>query len=167
MRVVIMGVTGCGKTTVARGVAAAFGWEVADGDDFHPAENVAKMSAGIPLTDDDRWPWLDAVGQWLGERDGAVIACSALRRAYRDRLRELATGTVFVHLAAPQSVLTERVQRRMEAEGHFAGPNLLDSQYATLEPLGFDEVGATIDVASHAPDEVIATAVAFLSDADY
>lgn len=167
MRVVIMGVTGCGKSTVARGVADAFGWHMKDGDDLHPASNVAKMSEGIPLTDEDRWPWLDSVGQWLAEHDGAVIACSALKRAYRDRIRDLATGTVFVHLAAPQSVLTERVARRMEAEGHFAGPGLLDSQYATLEGLGFDEVGATLDVSTASPEEVIATAVAFLTDADY
>ena len=141
-----MGVTGSGKTTVARAVAADFGWDFADADDLHPAANIAKMSAGVALTDEDRWPWLDAVGEWLAGRDGGVIACSALRRVYRDRLREAAPGTVFIHLAAQQSVLTERVALRLEAEGHFAGPALLATQFATLEPLGFDEPGGTVDV---------------------
>jgi len=149
MRVVIMGVTGSGKTTVARTVAANFGWDFADADDLHPAANIAKMAVGTALTDEDRWPWLDAVGAWLADHEDAVIACSALRRAYRDRLRAAAPGTTFVHLAAQQSVLAERVALRLEAEGHFAGPALLASQFATLEPLGFDEPGGTVDV-SHA-----------------
>jgi carbohydrate kinase (thermoresistant glucokinase family) len=148
MRVVVMGVTGSGKTTVAQAIAESFGWDLADGDDLHPASNVAKMAAGTPLTDDDRWPWLDAVGAWLAERDGAVIACSALKRSYRDRLREAAPGTVFVHLAAPQDVLEERVARRLVEEGHFAGPGLLASQYEALEPLAMDEVGGVLDVAT-------------------
>jgi carbohydrate kinase (thermoresistant glucokinase family) len=148
MRVVVMGVTGSGKTTVAQAIAESFGWDLADGDDLHPASNVAKMAAGTPLTDDDRWPWLDAVGAWLADRDGAVIACSALKRSYRDRLREAAPGTVFVHLAAPQDVLEERVARRLVEEGHFAGPGLLASQYEALEPLAMDEVGGVLDVTS-------------------
>ncbi len=151
-----MGVTGCGKSTVARGLGELMGWEAADADDLHPESNVAKMAQGIPLTDEDRWPWLDAVGQWLAVRDDAVIACSALKRAYRDSLRRAAPGTVFVHLAAPQEVLHERVARRLEHEGHFAGPELLDSQYAALEPLVPEERGVTLDV-SHAPASAIIT----------
>jgi gluconokinase len=148
MRVVIMGVTGSGKTTVARAVAQSFGWEFADGDDLHPPSNVSKMAAGTPLTDQDRAPWLDAVGAWLAERDGAVIACSALKRAYRDSLRAAAPGTLFVHLAAPRDVLEERVARRLVESGHFAGPGLLASQFDALEPLSADEVGGVIDVST-------------------
>ena len=143
-----MGVTGSGKSTVARAIAESFGWECADGDDFHPPVNVAKMAAGSPLTDEDRAPWLDAVGAWLAGRDGAVIACSALKRAYRDRLRSAAPGTIFIHLAAAQDVLEERVARRLVEEGHFAGPGLLASQFEALEPLAADEVGGVIDVSA-------------------
>lgn len=155
MRVVVMGVTGCGKSTAGAGVAASLGYPFADADDFHPAANVAKMAAGVPLTDDDRWPWLDAVAAWLASHPDAVVACSALKRAYRDRLRADAQSIVFVHLAAKQSVLAERVALRTASEGHFAGVDLLASQYATLEPLGFDEVGATIDVTFLTADEVV------------
>lgn len=157
-----MGVTGCGKTTVGRAIAEAHGWQFVDGDDLHPAENVAKMAAGTPLDDDDRWPWLDAVGSWLGQRDGAVVACSALKRAYRDRLRDSAPGAIFVHLTAPQSVLAERVERRLLAEGHFAGPGLLESQYAILEPLGYDEPSGAIDVSDSTAQEVVETALGIL-----
>lgn len=146
MRVVVMGVTGCGKSSVGAAVAASLGIPFADADDFHPEANVALMAGGIPLTDADRWPWLDAVGEWLSGRPDSVMACSALRRAYRDRLRSTAGPIVFVHLAARQSVVEARVLRRSATEGHFAGANLLDSQFATLQPLGFDEVGGTIDV---------------------
>jgi carbohydrate kinase (thermoresistant glucokinase family) len=157
MRLVVMGVTGCGKSTVAAGAAAELGFPVADADDFHPASNVAKMAAGIPLTDEDRWPWLEAVGAWLGSRPDAVVACSALKRSYRDRLRSSVSGgaIVFVHLAAPQSVLAERVALRSATEGHFAGVDLLASQYEALEPLGFDEVGGTIDVSHLTASDVV------------
>lgn len=150
-----MGVTGCGKSTVGAGVAAALGIPFADADDFHPASNVAKMAAGIALTDDDRWPWLEAVGEWLASEPDAVVACSALKRSYRDRLRARAGALVFVHLAAPQSVLAERVALRSATEGHFAGVDLLASQYEVLEPLGFDEVGGTIDVSHLAASDVV------------
>lgn len=153
-----MGVTGCGKTTVARGLGELFGWEAADADDLHPRTNVSKMAQGIPLTDEDRWPWLDAVGRWLAQRDEAVIACSALKRAYRDRLRWAAPGVVFVHLVAPQEVLHERVTRRRAMEGHFAGPGLLDSQYAALEALDATEAGVTFDV-SHVPASTVISEV--------
>jgi len=165
MRVVVMGVTGSGKTTVGSALAAEFGVAFADGDDLHPAANIAKMTAGTPLTDDDRWPWLDAVGGWLAQHDG-VVACSALKRSYRDRLRDAAPGTVFVHVAAPQSVLEERVAARLVKEGHFAGPGLLASQYEALEPLGFDEAGGVIDVAGHGPQEALAVAVEMVQALD-
>src|SRR5690606_32261016 len=162
MRVVVMGVTGSGKTTVAKAIADARGLDFVDGDDLHPPANVAKMSAGVPLTDDDRWPWLDAVGTWLQARPDAVVACSALKRDYRDRLRESAAGVVFVHLAAPQSVLTERVERRLVEEGHFAGPDLLASQFEALQPLGFDEPGGSIDVSTASAEDVMEVALEFV-----
>ncbi|WP_084104955.1 gluconokinase [Demequina sp. NBRC 110056] len=148
MRVVVMGVTGCGKSTVGMLVAEELGAEFADADDFHTAENVAKMAAGTPLTDEDRWPWLEDVAAWLASRDEGVVACSALKRSYRDLMRSVADGAVFVHLAAPQAVLEPRVRTRAERDGHFAPPGLLDSQYATLEGLAPDEEGVTIDVSS-------------------
>lgn len=154
MRVVVMGVTGCGKSSAGAALAGSLGVPFADADDFHPASNVAKMSEGIPLTDDERRPWLDAVGQWLALHPDSVMACSALKRSYRDRLRDAAGDVVYVHLAAKQSVLAERVERRTANEGHFAGADLLDSQYAALEPLGFDEVGGTIDVSHLTMTEV-------------
>ena len=161
MRVVVMGVTGCGKSSAGIALATSLGIPFADADDFHPDSNVAKMSAGIPLTDADRWPWLDAVGTWLALHPDAVVACSALKRSYRDRLRIDAGAVVWIHLAARKSALAERVALRTETEGHFAGIGLLDSQYATLEPLGFDEVGGTLDV-SHLTAEEVANEVAYL-----
>ena len=147
-----MGVTGCGKTTVGMRLADAVKAEFKDADDLHTADAVAQMAAGIPLTDDDRWPWLARVGEWLAGRDDAVIACSALRRVYRDCIRDIAgEDVVFVHLAAPQSVLEPRVRQRAKKEGHFAGPGLLDSQYATLEPLEDDEVGGTVRIENYDP----------------
>lgn len=146
MRVVVMGVTGCGKSTAGASLAASLGLPFADADDFHQASNVTSMAAGIPLTDDDRLLWLDSVGAWLSSHPDAVVACSALKRSYRGRLRAAAGAIVFVHLSARQSVLAERVARRSAVEGHFAGVDLLASHFAALEPLGFDEVGGTIDV---------------------
>jgi carbohydrate kinase (thermoresistant glucokinase family) len=166
MRVVVMGVTGSGKTTVAKAIADARGLAFVDGDDLHPPANVAKMSAGVPLTDDDRWPWLDAVGAWLQEHPDGVVACSALKRAYRDRLRESAAGVVFVHLAAPQSVLTARVERRLVEEGHFAGPDLLASQYAALEQLAFGEPGGVVDVSNAGPADVVEVALEIVDALD-
>lgn len=146
MRLVVMGVTGSGKSSVGAALSAQLGYEFADADDFHPPASVAAMAQGIPLTDDDRWPWLDAVGAWMEPRADVVVACSALRRAYRDRLREAAGPSVFLHLTAPRSVVEERVRQRFAREEHFAGVELVATQYAALEPLGFDEVGGSIDV---------------------
>ncbi|GAA1155210.1 gluconokinase [Microbacterium oxydans] len=141
--IVVMGVSGAGKTTVGRDLAHRLGVSFIDADDLHGSENVAKMAAGIPLDDDDRWPWLDRVGVALAADPGVVIACSALKRRYRDRLRASAPDTVFVHLDAPKERVTEQATAR---RGHFMPPALLASQLQTLEPLGADEDGITVTV---------------------
>ncbi|MFF4156359.1 gluconokinase [Streptomyces sp. NPDC001678] len=155
MVVVVMGVAGTGKTTVGPLVAEALGVPYAEGDDFHPAANIAKMSAGTPLDDDDRAPWLDAIGDWARDRAaegggagaGGVVSCSALKRAYRDRLRAAAPGLVFLHLTGDRELIAGRMAAR---KGHFMTTRLLDSQFATLEPLGADEAGIAVDVAPEA-----------------
>ncbi|MDO5641580.1 MAG: gluconokinase, GntK/IdnK-type [Paracoccus sp. (in: a-proteobacteria)] len=131
-RVVLMGVSGCGKSSVGAAVSALTGLPYMDGDDLHPAANVAKMRAGIPLDDDDRWPWLDLVADALARRAPLIIGCSALRLAYRDRIRAGAGGPVrFVHLDGSRDVIAAR----MAARTHEYMPlSLLDSQLATLEP---------------------------------
>ncbi|MEU7551483.1 gluconokinase [Streptomyces sp. NPDC044571] len=159
---VVMGVSGTGKTTVGRLLAEALGVPYAEGDTFHPAANVAKMSAGIPLEDADRWPWLDAIGDWIRARRGprgAVVACSALRRAYRDRLRAAAPGAVFVHLHGERPLIERRMAGRT---GHFMPLALLDSQFAALEPLQEDEPGVVVDV-SGSPQQITARALAALA----
>jgi carbohydrate kinase (thermoresistant glucokinase family) len=145
---VVMGVSGCGKTTVGERLAAELGWPFAEGDRYHPEANVEKMSAGIPLTDDDRWPWLRALAGWIGEREAAgessVLSCSSLKRAYRELLRTGAPRVRFVHLHGDRAVLAARLGAR---KGHFFPPDLLDSQFAALEPLEPDEDGVIVDVA--------------------
>lgn len=141
-RFVVMGVAGAGKSTVGQALAAHLGLPYADGDDLHPAANVAKMAAGEPLDDNDRRPWLVAVGQWLADQSsGAVVSCSALRRSYRDTLRQYAGAIRFVHLTGPADVVAARVASR---PGHFMPSSLVASQYAALEPLGADERGTTV-----------------------
>lgn len=142
--VVVAGISGSGKSTVGRALAAALEVEFCDGDDLHPPANVAKMVAGTPLTDADRWPWLDTVGAWLADRDAGVVACSALRRAYRDRLRDVVPGIEVVLLDGAPDLIRQRQASRGQ---HFMPTSLLDSQLATLEPLGPDETGQTLDVA--------------------
>ncbi|MEO3811102.1 gluconokinase [Sphaerisporangium sp. B11E5] len=141
---VVMGVSGSGKTTVGRALAARLGVPFADADDFHSPGNVAKMTAGIPLQDADRLPWLRRVGAWLAGRagEGGVVSCSALRRGYRDVLREAAPAAFFVHLHGDREVVRRRVTGRT---GHFMPASLVDSQYAALEPLGPDENGVVLD----------------------
>lgn len=145
---VVMGVSGTGKTTVGSALAHRLGRRFIEGDSFHPERNVAKMSAGEPLDDDDRRPWLQALNKLLAEHEShgelTVLTCSALKRAYRDLLRQnLPQGSVyFVHLAAPRDVL----QARMESRTHFMPPSLLQSQLDTLEPLQPDEAGRCFDV---------------------
>ncbi|HEV7166529.1 MAG TPA: gluconokinase, GntK/IdnK-type [Micrococcaceae bacterium] len=155
-----MGVSGCGKTTIGALVARELGVPFIDGDSLHPVENVSKMAAGTPLDDGDRWPWLAKVGKELAAAGGAglVIACSALKRSYRDAIRAQSTSTVFLHLNGTREVLASRLEGR---SGHFMPSTLLDSQLATLEPLGDDESGAVVDI-SDPVDEVVAAAVAGL-----
>ena len=151
--VVMMGVSGSGKTAVGAALAQRLRVPFADADDFHPPENIAKMSAGVPLTDDDREPWLRTIATWLGEhaRHGGVVACSALKRSYRDLLREHATHTVFLHLHGDRDTLAARVAGR---PGHFMPAALIDSQFATLEHLQADEEGAALDVSAPVDDLV-------------
>ncbi|MFF8291711.1 gluconokinase [Streptomyces sp. NPDC016309] len=158
--VVVMGVAGTGKTTVGPLVAERLGVPYAEGDDFHPEANIAKMSAGVPLDDDDRWPWLDAIGRWAHGRAGlgGVVSSSALKRSYRDRLRAAAPGAVFLHLTGDRSLIEGRMAART---GHFMPAALLDSQFATLQPLGDDEAGVAVDVAG-SPEDIADRAVAAL-----
>ncbi|GAA1939925.1 gluconokinase [Agromyces allii] len=151
--IVVMGVSAVGKSTTGTQIADRLGVPFQDADDLHPAANVEKMRAGTPLDDEDRWPWLDIVGRELqsAAASGLVIACSALRRAYRDRLRVQAPTTAFVHLHADDAVLTARAAGRT---GHFMPPSLLASQLATLESLGDDELGVLVDVDASIEDIV-------------
>ncbi|MFD5453247.1 gluconokinase [Streptomyces sp. NPDC003470] len=150
--VVVMGVAGTGKTTIGPLLAARLGVPYAEGDDFHPPANIAKMTAGTPLTDEDRWPWLDAIGGWAHGRAGlgGVVSSSALKRSYRDRLRDAAPGVVFVHLTGSRELIEDRMSHRA---GHFMPTALLDSQFATLQPLEPDEAGVAVDVAG-SPEEI-------------
>jgi gluconokinase len=150
---VVMGVSGSGKSTVGAALAQRLRVPFADADDFHPEANIAKMSEGIPLDDDDRWPWLDAIGRWLAAHsdDGGVMSCSALKRIYRDRLRSFCPETEFVHLSGTADVIAARQKSR---PGHFMPASLLDSQFATLQPLQADERGVTLDV-SHDIDWIV------------
>lgn len=142
--IVVMGVSGSGKSTVGAALAQRQRLPFADADDFHPEANIAKMSAGEPLNDDDRRPWLDAIGEWLaGHPDGGVMSCSALKRKYRDQLRGHCPEAEFVHLAGSPEVIGRRQASR---PGHFMPASLLASQFATLEPLEPDEGGVVIDV---------------------
>jgi len=158
LRVVVMGVSGCGKSSVGEAMGVLLGIPYIDGDDLHPAENVAKMAAGVALTDADRWPWLDRVAAVLAERAPVIVGCSALKRAYRDRIRAGAGGPVrFVHLAGSRAVIGARMAART---GHYMPASLLDSQFAALEPPGPDEA-VTLDVAAPVP-EIAAQAVSWL-----
>ena len=144
--VVMMGVSGSGKTTVGAALAQRLRVPFADADDFHPEANIAKMSAGIPLDDADRGPWLQAIADWLLEHSptGGVASCSALKRSYRDVLTQAAPHAVYLHLHGGRDVLAARVAGR---PGHFMPAALIDSQFATLEGLEPDEIGAVLDVA--------------------
>jgi carbohydrate kinase (thermoresistant glucokinase family) len=151
-----MGVSGAGKTTVAGLLAAHLGCVFLDADDLHPAANLAKMRAGVPLTDADRAPWLDNVARWIDANPSSVVACSALRRRYRTRLRAARTPLWFVHLNPPPDVLRDRVRDRV---GHFMPAALLPDQLATLESLGPDEPGVELRAASdpaHTVEEILA-----------
>lgn len=144
---IVMGVSGSGKSTIAAKLAERLNWAYEDGDRFHPASNVAKMSAGQPLTDEDRWPWLQAIADEIDRvcRSGghAVIACSALKRAYRDVLVHGRSDARIVFLSGTQRLIADRLARR---KGHFMPPGLLDSQFKTLEPPAADENPVTVSI---------------------
>lgn len=161
--VVVMGVSGSGKTTVGELLAQRLGWEFEEGDSLHPPANVAKMAAGHPLTDADRWPWLRRIGEWMDDEVRAgrsgVVACSALKRSYRDLLREGRPQVSFLCLGGQKDTIHDRLSRR---HGHFMPPSLLDSQFGALQPLADDEPGVTVDVAG-TPEEIAAAALAELA----
>ncbi|WP_236073375.1 gluconokinase [Streptomyces tardus] len=155
-----MGVSGTGKTTVGELLAEHLHVPYAEADDFHSPANIDKMSQGVPLEDADRWPWLDAIGDWARSRagHGGVVSCSALKRSYRDRLRAAAPELFFLHLTGDRALIADRLANR---RGHFMPLNLLDSQLATLEPLQADERGAAVPV-NPGPASVTALALAAL-----
>lgn len=146
--IIVMGVSGCGKSSIGLKISQALGMPFVEGDQLHPASNVEKMSKGIPLTDDDRIPWLDLIGETmkasLDRGQGVIVSCSALKRTYRDRLREAVNGKLFfVYLSGSKELLTKRMDER---KGHFMPPSLLESQLATLE-VPTDEPGVvTVDI---------------------
>lgn len=145
-RIVVMGVSGSGKSTLGAALAGSLGVPFAEGDDFHSEANRIKMAAGVPLTDEDRWPWLGSLRDWAAAQPtGCVLACSALRRAYRDVLREAGDDVVFLEVDVPADLLRSRMSSR---PGHYMPTSLLDSQLATLEPLAPDETGRRIDGAN-------------------
>ncbi len=149
---VIMGVSGCGKSTVAAILAGQLGWDLEEGDDLHPASNVEKMRAGTALTDEDRWPWLEKVADWIRDHTNAglpgIITCSALKRSYRDVLR--GEHVVFVHLAGSKETIARRLNARLD---HYMPSTLLDSQLATLEPPGPDENTLVVNLGRRPAEE--------------
>jgi gluconokinase len=158
-----MGVSGTGKSTVARAIATALDLDLAEGDDFHPLSNVAKMSEGMPLSDEDRRPWLECLAEWMHDRAhsgrSTIVTCSALRRRYRDVLRTADPETFFIHLRGSEEVIAER----MQAREHFMPASLLRSQLETLEPLEPDERGVTLDISGSA-DDVVREALAAVQE---
>jgi carbohydrate kinase (thermoresistant glucokinase family) len=156
---VVMGVSGCGKTSVGRQLAQALGSGFIEGDELHPPANVARMAAGTPLTDVDRAGWLAEIGRRLGQAHaagtGLVVSCSALKRSYRDGLRAACPGLLFVHLHGSADLLRQRLQKRT---GHYMPPSLLDSQLATLQPPAPDEAAITLDI-SPPTAQVVAAAL--------
>ena len=161
---VVMGVSGVGKSSVAAEIVSRTGWAFVEGDDLHPEANRAKMAAGTPLDDTDRWPWLRRIAAWIGEQEAAgrdaVVTCSALKRSYRDLLRDGHPSVRFVHLLAARELLQTRVDNR---RGHYMPPSLLGSQLATLEPLDADEPGFGVDT-DRTPSEIAADVLARIAD---
>ncbi|OZC79247.1 carbohydrate kinase [Rhodococcus sp. 15-649-1-2] len=160
---VIMGVSGSGKSTVAGILAGALKWDLQEGDDLHPDANVAKMASGHPLTDEDRWPWLETIADWIRAHTEAgepgIVTCSALKRSYRDVLRKGSEGNVvFVHLAGSRERISGRLNARMN---HFMPSGLLDTQMSTLEPIDPDEPAIVIDVGPP-PADIAASIIAEL-----
>lgn len=160
--IVVMGVSGSGKSTIGSRLADHLGVPFTDADDLHPASNVAKMAAGTPLTDGDRWPWLALVGEALAAASatGLVVACSALKRSYREAILVEATGALFVQLDGSGELLEQRMGARTD---HFMPTTLLDSQLATLEPLRPDEPGFTVGI-DQEPGEIVGEIADRLTD---
>ncbi|KXF75070.1 gluconokinase [Paramesorhizobium deserti] len=160
MRIIVMGVSGSGKSTVGAALAEKLGLPFLEGDSLHPQSNIEKMSAGIPLIDDDRWPWLDQIGARLAQApDGIVISCSALKKTYRDRLREAAGSPLhFVFLDGSLAVLREHMGHRT---GHFMPLAMLDSQLATLEPPTGEPLVLRQDIAEPI-DRIVEASMAWL-----
>jgi len=157
--IVVMGVSGCGKTSVAEGLAASLGYSFLEGDQLHPRANIDKMSKGIPLTDADRWPWLERIGERMRDAaasgQGIVVSCSALKRTYRDRLRSGAeTGLSFVFLSGSRALLLARMGER---RGHFMPASLLDSQLAALEDPSGEPGVVTVDIDAPVADVIAAS----------
>lgn len=163
MVLVVMGVSGCGKSTVAALLAGRLGWPFEEGDALHPQSNIDKMAAGHSLTDDDRWPWLEKVAGWVEERldagENGLITCSALKRSYRDVINRRGSGVVFVYLAGSRSTIAARMAAR---HGHFMPASLLDSQFAALEEPTSDEPEIRVDIGP-APGVIAQTIVEQLS----
>ncbi|MDU0479127.1 gluconokinase [Staphylococcus chromogenes] len=163
VHVVLMGVSGCGKTSVASGLHERLNWPYAEADDFHPQANKDKMAAGHALNDEDRWPWLRTLQGWMTEHASAgqstIVTCSALKKTYRELLAEAEGNVVFVHLNGPMELIEDRMSHRA---GHFMPTSLLPSQFATLEPLQDGENGLTLDV-SQTPDQLIDATLAALN----
>ena len=161
----LMGVSGVGKTSTVQRLARTLGWAFRDADEFHPAANIAKMRQGQPLTDEDRWPWLAAIGSWLDEKraDGgkAIVTCSALRRTYREMLLAGRPEVKLVFLKGSKALIADRLSRR---SGHFMPPTLLDSQFSTLEEPRRDERALVVDV-SLPPNRIVAHIVRFVDPA--
>jgi len=154
--IVVMGAAGCGKSTVAQGLAERLGWPLAEGDDFHSPANKAKMASGTPLTDEDRRPWLESIRDWVDQTPShSVVTCSALRRSYRDLLRTAKGRVRFLHLTGSRAVLGSRIGSRT---GHFMPASLLISQLEALEPLQEDEDGVVVDVDA-SPEEIVDAAL--------
>lgn len=161
--VVVMGVSGSGKTTIAELLSERLGWPIAEADDFHSPANKAKMAAGVPLTDEDRGPWLASLRDWItAQRRDVLLTCSALKRTYRDVLREAEAEVLFLHLDGSPEQLRSRMEARRE---HFMPPALLDSQLATLEPLAADENGLVVGI-DRSPEEIVAAMLAALDRSD-
>ncbi|WP_458779283.1 gluconokinase [Arthrobacter sp. D3-16] len=162
---VVMGVAGSGKSTIAAALSQQLGWACAEADEFHPQSNIQKMSQGIPLQDEDRWPWLQEIQNWMTTQSRAgkstVLTCSALKQSYRQLLAQAEGRVLFLHLHGEADLIGQRMQGR---EGHFMPPTLLPSQLATLEPLSDDELAAgslRLDI-SKSPEELVRTIITSL-----